>query len=622
MQVHAPGGPGDTSIRGNRIGVGTDGSAIPNGTNGISVDPGTKPSLGTEIGGTNGLTPGGTCTGDCNVIAGNGLDGVFLTGDEVKASVFGNEIRDNGDLGIDLFPSFGVTANDFDETDVGANELQNFPIFEAALADPVGGRSLVTGRLRSAPGATYRIEVFENTAADPTGFGEGEALLGAFDVTSDIAGNAFFGEFIQVQSAAAAPLSATATRTDVPDAYTSEFSFVEAEGCDQSDAGGVDLLTASGTGDAMCGLAGNDVLRGRGGADIFDGGEGTDTADLSLSPDPVTADLTTGKVSSGSGIDLMVSIENLTGSPGADQLTGDAADNTIAGGPEADVIDPGAGADSVLGGGGNDVIDIADGVADTAVNCGPGNDTVNADPVNIDADTIYTGCETINRADPPDPVDPVDPVDPPNPVIYKCDGKVATIVGTNQAETIVGTPDRDIIVARAGADTVKGKGGNDIICAGDGNDVVKSGEGNDLAYGQNGADELVGEDGKDDLFGGDGKDDLFGGDSADLLNGGDSADLLDGRDGTDTLKGKNGNDTLKGGDRNDTLRGGDGKDTLKGQDGSDTLKGEGGPTRWSAATAPIRSRVEQAARISASARVEPTSWTAARARAISERRLW
>ncbi len=564
-------GPSDTAIRGNRIGVGADGSPMPNDFRGLSVDAGQGfPILGIRIGGDAGLTPGGPCTGDCNVIAGNGNHGIYVRGDDTKVSILGNEIRENGSIGIDLTPFGGFTVNDPGDLDVGANELQNFPVFEAALDDTAGGKTLVTGQLNSAAGATYRIEVFENTAADPTGYGEGETLLGAFDVTTDGSGDAAFGEFLAAESAAAAPLSATATRTDVADPYTSEFSLVEAEGCDQSDTGDTGLLIAGGAGEALCGLAGNDVLRGGSGGDIFDGGEGSDTADLSSSSAAVVADLATGRADSAEGTDLMLSIENLTGSPEADDLSGDAGVNSIDGGGGADVIDPGAGSDTVVGGEGDDVISIADGQSDAVVDCGPGNDTVNADSIDVDSDSIYTGCETINRP----------------PSSYKCDGKSATIVGTNQAETIVGTSARDIIVARAGADTVKGKGGNDIVCAGDGKDTVKGGDGNDLAYGQNGADDLFGENGKDDLFGGDSADLLKGGAASDTLRGGDGADVLRGGDSKDTLKGEGGNDTLKGENGTDKMYGGGGADSLFGggggkdlgfgQAGSDKLDGGSG----------------------------------------------
>ena len=152
------------------------------------------------------------------MIAGNDSSGIYVEGDQTKASILGNEMRDNDSVGIDLMPSGGFTTNDLGDADIGGNEVQNFPVFEAALADVAGDRTLVTGVLNSTAGASYRIEVFENSAADPTDYGEGETLLGGFDVTTDGSGDASFGEFLPVASAAAAPLSATATRTGVTDA--------------------------------------------------------------------------------------------------------------------------------------------------------------------------------------------------------------------------------------------------------------------------------------------------------------------------------------------------------------------------------------------------------------------
>jgi CSLREA domain-containing protein len=568
-------GPSDTAIRGNRIGVGTDGSSIPNAFQGISIGGGSElPILGTEVGGTSGLTPGGACTGDCNVIAGNASSGVYVDGEQSMVSILGNEIRGNGGLGIELVPFSGSTPNDLGDLDIGGNELQNFPVLQAALADVPGGGTLVTGSFNSVAGATYRIEVFENSAADPTGFGEGETLLGAFDLTTDGAGDAYFGELLAEASAAVAPLSATATRTDVPAPFTSEFSLVQAEGCDQSDVGATGLLVAGGSGEVLCGLAGDDVLRGSSGGDIFNGGDDTDTADLSLSAGPVDADLSSGRVVGDGAVDLMAGIENLIGSAQADSLTGDAGANTISGGDSADVIDPGAGADSVFGGEGDDVIDVADGEADLVVDCGPGADTVEADSTAVDSESIYTGCETINR--------------PAPPVTYKCAGLVATKVGTNASETILGTPGRDIIVSRGGADVIRGYAGNDVICGGDLRDTVFAGDGIDVVYGLDGNDILNGDRGNDRIFGGNGRDTVTGGDNADVIFGGNDNDVLSGIVGNDTIRGGFGNDTLNGGanlDRllgeggNDILRGGDAADTLLGGNGNDSLFGDNGADR-------------------------------------------
>jgi uncharacterized delta-60 repeat protein len=83
-----------------------------------------------------------------------------------------------------------------------------------------------------------------------------------------------------------------------------------------------------------------------------------------------------------------------------------------------------------------------------------------------------------------------------------CQGKPATIVGTQGKDRIKGTRKVDVIVALGGNDVVKGLGGNDVVCAGDGKDRVSGGPGKDRLYGEKGKDRLVGGTGKDRLVGG------------------------------------------------------------------------------------------------------------------------
>jgi len=76
----------------------------------------------------------------------------------------------------------------------------------------------------------------------------------------------------------------------------------------------------------------------------MDGGDGIDTLKFQ---DAATASLATGVANDGGGTDMLTSIENLTGSPYADTLTGDAGSNQLDGLNGADTLD---------GGGGNDVL--------------------------------------------------------------------------------------------------------------------------------------------------------------------------------------------------------------------------------------------------------------------------
>ena len=65
-----------------------------------------------------------------------------------------------------------------------------------------------------------------------------------------------------------------------------------------------------------------------------------------------------------------------------------------------------------------------------------------------------------------------------------CDGKVATIVGTEGADRIAGTPGADVIVGLGGRDRVDGAGGDDRVCGGGDADVLRGGAGDDRLFGQ------------------------------------------------------------------------------------------------------------------------------------------
>jgi hypothetical protein len=86
-------------------------------------------------------------------------------------------------------------------------------------------------------------------------------------------------------------------------------------------------------------------------------------------------------------------VENVTGGTFGDTLTGSAAANVLRGGGGGDTLDGKGGADQLFGEGGDDTIRARDGVADT-IDCGDGNDTVQADA----QDTVIA-CETVAYPD-------------------------------------------------------------------------------------------------------------------------------------------------------------------------------------------------------------------------------
>ncbi len=117
--------------------------------------------------------------------------------------------------------------------------------------------------------------------------------------------------------------------------------------------------------------------------------------------------------------------------------------------------------------------------------------------------------------------------------LVKCDGKVATKVGTPKKDVIIGTARRDIIAGLGGNDIILGRGGNDVICGGAGNDRIAGGAGHDKLLGQTGRDRLFGLAGVDRLFGGQQNDFLAGQAGPDVLFGGAGFDRLDGGIGVD-----------------------------------------------------------------------------------------
>ena len=85
-------------VRGNFIGTDVTGTAgiTPQDVQGI-VDKGS----GNRIGGTGGTTPGGACTGDCNLISGNNIDGGIVidqaaTGSVIQGNFIGTDVTGNG----------------------------------------------------------------------------------------------------------------------------------------------------------------------------------------------------------------------------------------------------------------------------------------------------------------------------------------------------------------------------------------------------------------------------------------------------------------------------------------------------------------------------------------------
>ncbi|CAN5799484.1 hypothetical protein BH24ACT25_BH24ACT25_05630 [soil metagenome] len=138
--------------------------------------------------------------------------------------------------------------------------------------------------------------------------------------------------------------------------------------------------------DRLIGRGGNDLLIGGPGSDVLRGGRRHDQADYRDVGDDVLVDLRRG-VAIGGGRDKLVSIRSVSGGPGDDALKGNRQDNTLIGRGGDDRLVGRGGRDTIVAFEGRDVVRAGRGRdhvlsasgSRTAVDCGPGFDSVSAE---------------------------------------------------------------------------------------------------------------------------------------------------------------------------------------------------------------------------------------------------
>ena len=153
-----------------------------------------------------------------------------------------------------------------------------------------------------------------------------------------------------------------------------------------------------------------------------------------------------------------------------------------------------------------------------------------------------------------------------------CQGKPATISGTENRDVLTGTAGNDVIVGFGGNDIIKALRGDDLVCAGDGQDQVTGGLGDDELHGEGGKDRMTGQAGDDTVLDTAGDDQLNGGVGDDIVKGGAGQDRILGSKGNDRLFGQAAPDVLLGAKGNDFLRGGPGNDRLSGGTGVNNVQ--------------------------------------------------
>jgi parallel beta-helix repeat protein len=196
------------AVAGNYVGTDASGAAgLGNGHSGITIGSAQDNRIG------------GTAAAEGNTIAFNGGAGIGAGGSGSGNAFLGNRMFSNGGLGIDLAPP-GPNPNDVGDGDTGPNDLLNYPVLASAVDS--GTQTTVSGSVDiGVPGATVTIQFFHNAACDPSGYGEGQTLVGQTTIATGGDGTA---TFVAGLPGGLGPGYITATTVLSPTNTTSEFS--------------------------------------------------------------------------------------------------------------------------------------------------------------------------------------------------------------------------------------------------------------------------------------------------------------------------------------------------------------------------------------------------------------
>jgi len=167
--------------------------------------------------------------------------------------------------------------------------------------------------------------------------------------------------------------------------------------------GGSDNLFGNAGANTLVGGSGNDLIQGAGGADVLEGDAGADELNGGTGVDRViysdsgaqtiTLDDVRNDGAAGELDNVHSDIEDVAAGPGNDAVVGSDAANVLDGGPGNDRLDGRGGVDTFLGADGADVLLARDGARER-VDCGPGNDSGQADTIDL-----LVACEAVALSD-------------------------------------------------------------------------------------------------------------------------------------------------------------------------------------------------------------------------------
>lgn len=379
----------------------------------------------------NNLTVAGLPSGDATFTVANFVDVIGTqTGDTIKGN--GDDNTLDGQAGDDEF--FGTDGSDtiiggqgFDSLDytflTGAITLKALGVIDK------GELGIDTVQVESITSNSEYINVID--ASDST----------TKSITVDLAAN-----FLTV--------------TDI--SSFNVFNFTNVIGTSLADS-----IKGNALNNYLDGKSGNDTLIGGIGADTLQGGIGIDTASYVFASAGIRVNLTTGQgtLNEANG-DVLLNIENVTGSAFADNITGNNLANTLDGGVgvSADILSGAAGNDSLLGGDGND--NLTGGLGADTLNGGNGIDTASYSLATAAVTVnLTTGTGTLGEAN--------------GDVL----SNIENLTGSNFNDSLTGNVVSNTLLGNNGNDTINGLGGNDALNGGANNDTLNGGLGQDTLTG-------------------------------------------------------------------------------------------------------------------------------------------
>jgi parallel beta-helix repeat protein len=183
-------GSDNNVVQGNQVGIDALGNDAENGS-GIRINGGSNNAIGTTAsGGVFGSLLGNNIRylSEAGVLVSSGTGNVVRSNRIVNTNIF-----IHSGLDIDLGTT-GSTADDTNDADSGANQLQNFPIVRgltfASVPAPTATSvaTTIAAHLNSQPG-TFRIDAYFSNGCNSNGRGGAQVYLGGATTTIAAAGN-------------------------------------------------------------------------------------------------------------------------------------------------------------------------------------------------------------------------------------------------------------------------------------------------------------------------------------------------------------------------------------------------------------------------------------------------